>query len=294
MHSFSDDDENEYASTEESAEDVLEEMEEQAAEEEAEEDAVDTVLSNAIERIEEANVWKLLISQDVIAPGSASTRVVKSVNSQLKKFGLNRLEILLGMKDLQVEKPVQVQQQFDPDEARALRILAAKVLGRSIASVITSDSSPKLNTVSVQEERSEPRLQKVSAPQQPKLNRQEAPPKQKTAVERAGNQLKVATKTSKRTNVPEDAKADKGYALPNLTTTNKPRPMPNMQQQMAAYGMGAAQPMNISVDRSAKGGDTSKGASVLSQVIGQLTGGHTIAVDTSAPDGAGENVNERF
>jgi len=290
MHSFSEDDENEYATTEESAEGILEEMEEQAAEEEAEEDAVDTVLNNAIERIEEANVWKLLISQDVITPGSASSRVVKSVNSQLKKFGLNRLEILLGMKNAQVEKPVQVQQQFDPDEARALRILAAKVLGRSIASVITSESSPKLNTVSIQEERAEPRLQKVSAPQQPKLNRPEAPPKQKTAAERAGNQLKVATKTSKRTNVPEGAKVDKGYALPN----NKPRPMPNMQQQMAAYGMGGAQPMNISVDRSAKGGDTSKGASVLSQVIGQLTGGHTIAVDTSAPDGAGENVNERF
>jgi hypothetical protein len=297
MHNF-DEDEDEYAVAEETADGILEEIEDQQAEQEAEEDAVDTVLNNAIERIEEANVWKLLISQDVIAPGSASNRVVKSVNGQLKKFGLNRLEILLGMKEAHVDKPVvQVESWVDQDEKRALKILAAKVLGRSIASAITSDSSPKLNSIPAPEERKEPRLVQVQASpvqqQRPALRptpkassgtpirKSETPPPQRSTP-----------KGPRRTKVPDDAKVDKGYALP--MAGSKPKAMPNAQQQMAMYGMGAQPQMNISTDGSMKNGDTMKSANILSQVIGQLTGGQMMAVNTNAPDGAGDDVNERY
>lgn len=293
MSSFSEDD-GEYASAEESADDILEEIEEQEAEQEAEEEAVDNVLSNAIERIEEANVWKLLISQDVIAPGSASGRVVKSVNSQLKKFGLNRLEILLGMKELQTPKAATlVKPQFDPEEERALRILAAKVLGRSVAAVIVApDTEPKLNSVPAQEERPEPRLNQAVTQQVPKLNNTKAPSKP-AATKPTTPQQKVMNKTPKRTKVPEGAKVDQGYALPGPSSI-KPKPMPNIQQQMTMYGMGGAPQMNITADGSVRGSDVNRGSSLLSQVIGNLTGGNMVAVNTNAPEGAGEDINERF
>src|SRR5580698_9297755 len=153
-----DDESNEFGQDEGMAgqdpEQVLEEIAQEQAQVEADEDAVEVVLSNAIDRIEEANVWKLLIAQEVIESGSASERVVRSVNGQLKRFALDRLEILLGMdKPKKTERPT-----FDPDQVRALKIIAAKLLGRSVASVMAEESSPKLATVPATEDRREPRL----------------------------------------------------------------------------------------------------------------------------------------
>jgi hypothetical protein len=290
MHSF-DENDGEYDSADNSAEDVLEEIAEQEAQQEAEEDAVDTVLSNAIERIEEANVWKLLISQDVIAPGSASNRVVKSVNSQLKKFGLNRLEILLGMKEERIEKAaIQLKPQFDPDEEKALRILAAKVLGRSISSAIsTPELAPKLNTMPVPEARKEPQLMQVKAPvvQRPAPVKGGASPPPKMP-----NPKRVVSKAARRTKVPEGALVDKGFAMPGREA--KMRSMPTPDQQMAMYGASPAPQMNISVDQTARQGDVSRGNNLLGQIVGQLTGGHMLAVDNSVPQDAGDDANERF
>lgn len=130
-----DDESNEYGDEEQAAgqdpDQVIQEIEQEQAQALAEENAVEAVLSNAMDRMDEANLWKLFLSQDMIEPGSAPERVAHSVNSQLRQFALNRLEVLLGMnKPKQIEKPM-----FDREEIRALRILAAKMNGRSVASV---------------------------------------------------------------------------------------------------------------------------------------------------------------
>src|SRR5579859_4079289 len=203
----------EYGSGEQAGQDpdqVLQEIEQEQAQAAAEEDAVETVLSNAIDRIEEANVWKLLIAQDIIEPGSATDRVVRSVNGQLKRFALDRLELLLGMdKPKKVERPT-----FDPDQIRALKILAAKVLGRSVASVIAEESAPKMATVAAQEERREPRLKTFTAAPGPQLRKQ-APAQ---SPQRAAQQQKArpVQKRAGRTAVPADTKGDdKGFAVPS-------------------------------------------------------------------------------
>jgi hypothetical protein len=281
-----DEDSEEYASNQD-ADQILEDLEEQHAAQEAEEDAVDNVLSNAIERIEEANVWKLLISQDVIEQGSASNRVVRSVNSQLKKFGLNRLEILLGMKTPQVEKPVQIQNQFDQEEAQALRILAAKFMGRSVASVVTNNSQPKLASVA-EAPVAQPKLNTVNIPKpsppppQPKIKESSPAP---VPVQKSKPNKKVL-----RTKVPEGAVVDKGYAVPNGV---KPRSMPTADQQMAALGGAANAPqMNISLGKGMNPNQAMQGANLLNQVISQMAGGHILHTDTNIPDG-GDDSNER-
>ena len=273
---------------------VLEEIAQEQAQAEADEDAVEIVLSNAIDRIEEANVWKLLIAQEVIESGSASERVVRSVNGQLKRFALDRLELLLGMdKPKKVDKPL-----FDQDQVRALKIIAAKLLGRSVASVMAEESSPKIASVPAQEERREPKLKTVTAAPGPQLRRQ-APQPQQRPQQRAAQPQKQAPrmqmhKRAGRTVVPAESKEDRGFALPSGSVRPKQMPSPD---QMVASAVGVQTPMNIRIDpglnpqKAAQGG-----ANLLQTVISQLTGGNMIHVDATAPSSSSgsDNTNERF
>lgn len=297
-----DDESNEFGQDDENLEgqdpdEVLEEIAQEQAQAEADEDAVEVVLSNAIDRIEEANVWKLLIAQEVIEPGSATERVVRSVNGQLKRFALDRLELLLGMdKPKKTERPM-----FDQDQVRALKIIAAKLLGRSVASVMAEEPSPKLASVPVQEDRREPRLKTVAAPAGPQLRRQQPAqqPVQRTAQK--PQQQKPAArpqmqKRGGRTAVPAESKGnDKGFALPSGHLRPKMMPSPD---QMVAAASGGQTPMNIKVEAGLNPQSAAQGgANLLQQVIGKLTGGNMIHVDNTAPSsssGGGDNANERF
>lgn len=272
------------------ADQVLEQIEEERASAEAEEDAVETVLSNAIDRIEEANVWKLLIAQHVIEPGSATDRVVNSVNGQLKRFALDRLEVLLGMdKPKKLEKPT-----FDSEQVRALKILAAKVLGRSIASVISEESAPRLSSAASEAVSREPRLNTVASSPGPQLRQQpQAQPRQVQAPQQQRTPVKRQQRGG-RTAVPVGAKADKGFAIPSGNI--RPKPMPTADQ-MIASAVGVSTPINLKVDAGINPSVAAQGgANLLQSVIGQLTGGNLVHVDNSAPGGneVGDNVNERF
>jgi hypothetical protein len=286
-----DDEGNEYGSDEETDVDqVLESIEQERNQAAAEEDAVEAVLSNAIDRIEEANVWKLLIAQEVIEQGSATDRVVHSVNSQLKRFALDRLEILLGMdKPKKIDKPL-----FDQDQIRALKILAAKVLGRSVASVIAEESQPKLATQSM-ETHAAPKLKTVAAAAGPQL-RQQSRPVQRTAPAQQQVQQQRPQQPKRRNNgrtALPGSKADKGFAVPSGNIQPKTMPTPD---QMVASAVGVSVPMNIKTDAGINPQQAAKGgASLLQSVVSQLTGGNMIHVDSTAPaDSVDAGTNERF
>jgi hypothetical protein len=272
------------------ADQILDELEQAQAQAAADEDAVEAVLSNAIDRIEEANVWKLLIAQNVIDPKSATERVVHSVNQQLKRFALDRLEILLGMnKPKKTEKPL-----FDPDEYRALRILAAKFNGRPLTSVLSEIAQPQL-TQAAPEEKREPRLNTVTLPntamrpQQPALQKQA--PQQRQPAQRAAPQ-KTQRRGPGRTAVPTGS-SDQGYALPSGPIKPKPMPTPD---QMVASAVGVSTPMNIKTEGVNPQQAAQGGANLLQQVVSQLTGGSLIHVDNAAPidGGVDGGTNERF
>lgn len=273
------------------ADQIIDELEQAQAQAVADEDAVEAVLSNAIDRIEEANVWKLLIAQNVIDPKSATDRVVHSVNQQLKRFALDRLEILLGMnKPKKTEKPL-----FDSDEYRALRILAAKFNGRSISSVLAEVSQPQLTQTTAEEKR-EPRLNTVTLssssmrPQQPTL--QKAATQQRQPAQRPAQQKVQRKGGAGRTAVPSGSN-DQGFALPSGPIKPKPMPTPD---QMVASAVGVSTPMNIKSEGLNPQQAAAGGANLLNQVIGQLTGGSMIHVDNTAPieGGVDGGSNERF
>lgn len=110
------------------------------------------VYNSAVKRIEEANLFKTLITSDIFTAGSASPEILASVNGRIKQFATEQLEQLLGM-----SKPAEtkvVNAQFSDKEVEILRGLAGKVLNNINAS--QTPKVPELRPIAI-----EPQLQKV-------------------------------------------------------------------------------------------------------------------------------------
>ena len=91
------------------AQQILQSIDEEHREEAAQEQAVVETLSEAMKRIEEANLWKALLTLDVFQPGSARQEITQSINSKIKKFALENLELSLGIKSAQEKAAPKVQ-----------------------------------------------------------------------------------------------------------------------------------------------------------------------------------------
>ena len=268
------------------ADEVLEGIEQEQAEEAQEAEYTENAWNQAMSRIEEANLFKLLIKGSVFQPGSASPTILNSVNKKIRQFAIRELEILLGIRNPKVEaQPVQVKLPFDEQEIQGLKILAAKLLKRDVSTAIIGDKNPQLATISAAEPvpaaasftRQEPRLANSS-----KMQQAPAPTKKPIKkFQKAG-----------RTSVPASSKQDKGFALP--TGSIQPKAMPNPNQMVPA-GMGASTPgVSLTMDKN-MAGQTINSAGLLGKVISQLTGGQLVHQDQTAPGGAdGENIDERF
>jgi hypothetical protein len=134
-----------------SAQEVLEDIEETHEESVRQEQEVMETLSEAVRRIEEANLWKTLLSMDVFQSGSARNEIVSSANKKLRQFARENLEICVGIKSSEpaVKQAVQeIKLPFDQEEMQALKILAAKVLKRDVAKAVLSEYSPQVAQVS--------------------------------------------------------------------------------------------------------------------------------------------------
>jgi hypothetical protein len=137
----------EYPDVGDDADQVLQQLEASSVEEQQ---SVEQTLSAAVKRIEEANLFKLLITRDVFSEGSASPEILLSVNQKMKKFALDQLNELLGISQPKPQKEVAVKSEFDREEVQALRVLAAKILKRDVAQVVTQSRTPDLNPISSQ------------------------------------------------------------------------------------------------------------------------------------------------
>src|ERR1019366_5553150 len=81
------------------ADEVLEGIEQEQAEEAQEAEYTENAWNQAMSRIEEANLFKLLIKGSVFQPGSASPTILNSVNKKIRQFAIRELEILLGIRN---------------------------------------------------------------------------------------------------------------------------------------------------------------------------------------------------
>lgn len=90
-----------------------------------------TVLA-AVKRIEEANLWKTLLSQNIFSADAARPEIVQTVNEKIKNFAREQLEMAVGLKSESQSNTIpQVNSYFDADEIQALKVLAAKLLKRN-------------------------------------------------------------------------------------------------------------------------------------------------------------------
>jgi hypothetical protein len=188
--------------TEEVIEEVIEEVEED--EQEAAETA--SVISEALQRIEQAKLYEALLNHQLFAPNSARPEVIKAVRKEFKEFIQFRLEVLLGMRaDAKVgahNAPAQsVRSPFSDEETAALKDIAAKLVakGRSV------QSAPTINSVSVPQ----PQIQALSVNTGPQVQ-EVATPTQRTTRTVTRRVVKRNGQVVSETDVPQQAPAKRG------------------------------------------------------------------------------------
>lgn len=259
------------------ADQLIQEVQQTEAEEAQVEAETDEALAAAMMRMEEANLWKILIKQDVFEQGSARPEILTAANKKLKKFALTQLNQLLNIGQQEQEK----KQEFplSREEIFALKVLASRLLKTETPSVpVPTDTErvPSVRTVAAPEpsvrtvSAAEPSVRKV-APAQPQ--QRQAPPKQPGRVA-----PKVPGRTPKKG-------ADAGYALPK----NR-RPMPTADQLI-----GTMQQPKVAVTAeniSQRDMNVVNPQDLVSNLVQQLTGGNVVANDTSTTDA--DDVNSRM
>ena len=248
------------------AQDVLQDIETEHEEEVEHQQSVMETLTEAMRRIEEANLWKTLLSMDVFQQGSARPEIVKSVNDKIKKMALAQLELCVGIKaEQEARQPQQVEVKlpFDSEEMQALKILAAKVLKRDVTKAVVSGYTPQIAQV-------------VTTQAAPTINsvKTNAPPatKPKPAPKVAAPQVDDPNlPTSKRP--PKRVKPGPGYIPPTKNFVPPP------QTSATVSTAGPVGSFNMQ--------------SLVNQLVQSASGGNIIAQDNSAPAG-GNDINERF
>lgn len=224
---------------------------------EHEQQVVET-LSEAMKRIEEANLWKTLLTLDVFQPGSARGEIVNSVNAKVKKFALNNLELCVGIKTEQEKKlEVPVKIPFDNDEVTALKVLAAKVLKRDISTAITPQTY-------------KPQVMQVSASSSPANNL--------NMVKVPGNTNKAQKTQSQPAKKPAAKNKRPGYIQPSGTAGSGYVP-PTQNSATASSDGTAGAGLNLQ--------------NLVSSLIQNASGGNVLA-QNSNPVSDVDDINERF
>lgn len=175
--------------------------------------------AEAMRRIEQAKLYESLLSHDLFAVGSGSPEIIEQVESEIKTFITERLEVLLGMRSGAITSASQVQPlPFSEEQVRALQALANRVL-------------------------------KTEAPQQPtepsvvpfqKNTQSAAPPparvnhvKPNTPASRTAVPQKQSKRGKRRTeNVSQKTNQDYSQSV-SQTTKPVPPPTPDQQNMMA-------------------------------------------------------------
>jgi len=121
-------------------------------EEEEEEEDLETdlqVLKDASLRLEQGNLYKMLLKHDLFEGVEADPRAIKNVQRELRAFIRERLEILVGLKQdpKLAPKKVEVQLPFSDIEIQLLKEFLAKVTGK----VEQQSKAPSLKPVKTEQ-----------------------------------------------------------------------------------------------------------------------------------------------
>ena len=119
-----------------------------------------SVMSEAIERIEQASLYQTLINHSLFSPNSARPEIMSLVESEIKLFALERLEILLGMKKDSGKNQSNDSSVFTVDEVEALKAIAGRLSQKQSA---PTERSPGLNTIKQQSQQPLPVIKHIES-----------------------------------------------------------------------------------------------------------------------------------
>jgi hypothetical protein len=110
-----------------------------------------SVVDNARIRLEQGRLYEMLIKHNLFDGVDAMPQAVVKVQSEIKEFIIERLEILLGMKSEKQKEVHQIikESQFNDLEVQALKMIASKVTKGASEEVPSVSEKPKneLNTI---------------------------------------------------------------------------------------------------------------------------------------------------
>lgn len=171
MSSF---DESEYQQLDAQADAVINGVNQESAES-------NDLIGEVVKRIEEANLWKHLISNSVFQDDSARTEIVAEVNAKIASLAKKELAHLLGitqrqeaqasMSSLFTTEQLEVLTavtKLDPQQVGALMVIANKLLKRNESvDLLALNNQPKTNTIapSNQVTNFQPQINKKLAPE---------------------------------------------------------------------------------------------------------------------------------
>lgn len=99
-------------------------------------------ISDALKRIEQAQLYKTLLTHSLFGPGSARPDIQAAVEREIREFATTRLEILVGIKP--DSKMVEAVSQFSPDEVVFVKSLFQRAQQRTSS---TPQPNPQINPV---------------------------------------------------------------------------------------------------------------------------------------------------
>lgn len=186
-----------------------------------------SILNEAIERIEQAKLYESLIKHDFFGPGSARPEIQSRVTKEIRGFILERLEILLGIKTNKVTETNTIHQTvspFDNEEVDALKEIAGRLILKSRNSGTMMHSEPQVKQF--QNQQPNPQVNRVT-PSQPRVN-QVSTQKQPQQPPRRPSAPVPSTPIAEMT--PEERLASGVYKPQAVSKIHPPKPMPSQMQ----------------------------------------------------------------
>lgn len=173
---------------------VQEEVEE--FEEDAENEDFSAILNDANLRLEQGQLYKLIMNAELFNVGDADEKAIKNVQREIRKFAKERMEVMLGMR-----QEAQAQVNAFPMESFPFNSLEVEVL-KSLAATATKGASevaapftgvsakraPTINTISGSRAPASAPRQAPKAPGKP-LQRQPEAPMRRTKLEAARERI---------------------------------------------------------------------------------------------------------
>jgi hypothetical protein len=163
--------------------------------EETEEDDFSEVLSDAGLRLEQGNLYRLIMNHNLFEGQDADPKAIQNVQKEIRKFAKERMEIMLGMRPEFTPEAAVVSSPFNDLEVQILKTLASRATNgateteeaNQVATVLKQTPKRSLNPIGAQPKKAVPKV--VTKPAPRPLQSQPAAPLKRTKQQQTIEQI---------------------------------------------------------------------------------------------------------